>query len=1058
MKLKYIFLTLVAILPFVLFAQKGIDQKNNIGALKDNGGNNNDVINIDNPDLLGIDPLNHNQQNGSNKKSGIFNIVSVDKAKISSSDVASKIFSVTSENRENPLALYISNNIKDLKSIHNPKQLAYSILGDNEVKKRMEIDNENNFHIVNVVTDDLGITHIKMNQFYKGLMIFGGQIYIHYKENKTYSVINGRWYKDNSVKDYTNQGIKYRNKNKIPFTLTEAHVKNIIKTELESKRIEIKDLSKFGDQFVPDRQWTIQKMLFQPENRQYLVPVYVVDIVADPLHRFRYIVDGNRGDFLRKQKEYCSLIDDSHPPTPNGAIVAHAKDLSGISRDINVYSLNNNYYMIDASREMFDATKSNLPDEPYGTIWTIDANNTNPNNDNFSNSLSHVHNSNNNWNALSVSAHYNAGYAYDYYKNKFNRNSINGNGGNVVSIINVSDEDGSGMDNAFWGGSAMYYGNGNKAFTSPLAKALDVSGHELTHGVIQSTANLEYYGESGAINESFADVFGAMMDRDNWQMGEDVVNPQYFPSGALRDLSNPHNGASQGSYAWQPANTSEQYSGTEDNAGVHTNSGIPNFAFYKFATAVGKEKAENVYYRALTFYLTKSSKFVDLRVAIEQAAEDLYGTNVKNAASSAFAAVGIGTGGNTGSGSGNQGDLNINPGQDFVICTDENQAGLYLLNGTGQVLNNGNPISNTSILSKVSITDDGSNIIFVGQDNMIHYIYINWQTGEPSESIIQNQPIWRNAVISKDGTHLAALYSEVDKKIAVYDFGVQEWKDFELKNPTTGQGIELGNVEYADAMEFDYSGEWIMYDCKNIIGSNGGLDIEYWDIGFINVWNNDSNYFANGRTEKLFSELPEDVSIGNPVFSKNSPYIIAFDYISDQTYNILGANIETGDVKLIFNNFDLGYPNYSKDDKKLIFDYNDNNGFNIAIIDLNNDKISPVMNSAKYFVNGARWGVWFSNGIRDLSTATKEINKNIVSETFVYPNPVSNTLNITSKDFNTDINISIYDILGKKALDKVVRINNNNLSLDISNLKTGNYLVKITNGKKYFTEKIFVLR
>ncbi len=1056
MKIKHIFLTIILIFPFVIFAQNGIDQKNNIGALKNNNGNVN-AENIDNPDLQGINPLNPNKQNDENKKSGVFNIVSFSKSQISSSDITSKIIAIKSEKRENPLAIYISNNIKDFSNIHNPKKIAYSILGDPTVKESMKIDNENNFHIENIKTDNLGITHIKMNQFYKGLMIFGGQIYIHYKKNKTYSVINGRWFQGKYTEENINQGIKYRNKNHFVFNLSETHIKNIIKTDLESLRIKIKDFSISRDQFIPEKQWTIQKMLFQPKGEQYLKPVYIVEIVADPLHRFKYILDSNRGEILRRQKEYCSLIDDSHPPTPQGAVVAHAKDLNGVTRDINVLTINNHYYMIDASRAMFNSTKSNLPDEPYGVIWTIDANNTNPNNDNFSNSLTHVHSGNNTWNALSVSAHFNAGFAYDYYKTKFNRNSINGNGGNVVSIINVSDEDGSGMDNAFWGGSAMYYGNGNKAFTSPLAKALDVSGHELTHGVIQSTANLEYYGESGAINESFADVFGAMMDRDNWQMGEDVVSLQYFPSGALRDLSNPHNGATQGSYAWQPANTSEKYTGTEDNAGVHTNSGIPNFAFYKFATAVGKEKAENVYYRALTFYLTKSSKFVDLRVAIEQAADDLYGTNVKNAASAAFTAVGIGSGGSTGSGSGNQGELSINPGQDFIICTDDNQNGLYLLNGNGQVLNNGSPISNTPIQSKVSITDDGSNIIFVGQDNKIHYIYINWQTGDISETIIQDQAIWRNAVVAKDGSHLAALYSEVDNKIAVYDFGVQEWKDFELKNPTTVQGVELGNVEFADAMEFDYSSEWIMYDCKNKIGSNNGLDIEYWDIGFINVWNNDNNYFADGRTEKLFSELPEDVSIGNPVFSKNSPNIIAFDYISNETYNILGANINTGEVKLIFNNADLGYPNYSKDDKKIIYDYYDN-GYNIAIIDLNQDKISSVVNSAKYLVNGARWGVWFANGIRDLTTGVYDIYPNAVTQTIVYPNPMSNTLNITTKDFNSEVEITIFDILGNKKLQKTLTLSDLNLSVDISNLKTGNYLVKITDGIKYYSGKIVVFK
>ena len=150
------------------------------------------------------------------------------------------------------------------------------------------------------------------------------------------------------------------------------------------------------------------------------------------------------------------------------------------------------------------------------------------------------------------------------------------------------------MGNAFWNGQAIFYGNGDAAFGA-LAKGLDVAGHEMSHGVIQSTANMEYQGESGALNESFADVFGAMIDRDNWLIGEDIVKKSAFPSGALRNMSDPHNGARTNDFnsGWQPRHYDERYKGTEDNGGVHINSGIPNYAFYKFATSVGKDKAED---------------------------------------------------------------------------------------------------------------------------------------------------------------------------------------------------------------------------------------------------------------------------------------------------------------------------------------------------------------------------------------------------------------------------------------------------------------------------------
>lgn len=1049
---------------FVSFESIGqvdvIDKLNKEASLKINKeGSGGTILHVDSDfndviDLSGVTRGLH--VNG--KPTNVLSVNQLSIDNILNSDLTSNIFSYTSEERELPVGISIANisSIVDLDK--TPLQIARSILSNPDIKAKMKIKYDKNFRVISIKTDDLGITHIKMNQYFNNLLIFGGQIYIHiYNENgMPTSFINGRWFEDKGFDEYHNEGLQSRDTKQKQFNLKKANIKSIVENKLSKDRIRIKELKGWDKELITEDQWNIEKIYFQPEGVNYLIPAYLVDVIADPMHRYRFILDGGRGTILRQQHEHCNFLDEKALCPPDGGVVAQAKDLNNTTRSINVYEKSGHYYMIDVSRDMYDISKSNMPDEPEGSIWTIDANNSSPNNDDFNNKLSHVHSSNNTWDKTPVSAHFNAGYAFDFYKNKFGRNSINGIGGNVVSIVNVTDEDGSQMDNAFWGGSAMFYGNGNQAFTSPLAKALDVSGHELTHGVIQSTANLEYYDEPGAINESFADVFGAMMDRDNWKMGEDVVNPSYFPSGALRDLSNPHNGASQGSNGWQPAHTSEKYIGEEDNRGVHINSGIPNYAFYKFATSVGKEKAEQVYYRALTLYLTKSSKFVDLRVAIEQSANDLYGADVKNAASSAFTAVGIGESG--GGDPPNQSDLSINPGNDYIVCTDENQNALYLFDGSAQLISN--PLSNTPIQSKPSISDNGTEIVFVGQDEKIHYININWQTGDVNEDIIQNQAIWRNVIISKDGEHLAALTSEIENKIHVYNFNLGKWKDFELKNPTSADGIELGNVLFADAMEFDYSGEWIMLDSKNSIGSNNGLDIEYWDIGFVRVWDNSINNFSDGRTQKLFSELPEDVSIGNPSFSKNSPYIIAFDYIQGSNYSVLGANIETGEVGSLFSNYDLGYPSYSRDDKKVIFDYNDGNQ-SIGILDVDNTKINQVENSAKYFISdaiGAKWGVWFSNGVRSLQTSVEDIPTEIANQTIIFPNPVSNMLNIESKDFDSDVAITIFDLLGNKVISEIKDFAHKTTQINISSLSIGNYYIRATDGEKIFTSKLVVAK
>ena len=107
-------------------------------------------------------------------------------------------------------------------------------------------------------------------------------------------------------------------------------------------------------------------------------------------------------------------------------------------------------------------------------------------------------------------------------------------GGNIDSYVNVVEDDGTAMDNAFWNGEAMFYGNRNVAF-HPW-HALDVAGHELSHGVIQETANLDYDTESGALNESFADIFGRLIEKAKLDCGRRSRQTQIFSTGAFEVL------------------------------------------------------------------------------------------------------------------------------------------------------------------------------------------------------------------------------------------------------------------------------------------------------------------------------------------------------------------------------------------------------------------------------------------------------------------------------------------------------------------------------------------
>jgi bacillolysin len=907
------------------------------------------------------------------------------------------------------------------------------------VAPAMKVDREEiSFELKSEEKDEQGIDHLRFQQYVKGVPVYGAEVILH-GQNGQIDFLNGNYH------------AAFEIENVVPTLAQEDALQLCIVDRGEAVKYK-HFMGPLGD-LMKERK---ELVIYHHDGKYSLA--YHISSYRNLVERWEYFIDANTGAIIRKFESLCKLhnhksnndvicnesatksgeVAMTNPPL-DGKATANALDLFNTNRTINTYQVGSTYYMLDGSRDIFTSAPSQLPDDPEGVIWTIDAFNTSPERDEFK--YDHVKSGNNSWdNKTAVSAHYNGGKAFEYFRNVHGRLSINGQKGNIVSLINVTDENDQSMGNAFWNGQAMFYGNGDSSFKH-LARGLDVAAHEMTHGVVQSTANLVYEGESGALNESFADVFGALVDRDDYRIGEDVVNTSAFPSGALRSLEDPHNGQSTGNFnkGWQPRTYSERYKGTEDNGGVHINSGIPNWAFFKFATAVGKEKAEKVYYKALTSYLTKSSKFVDCRVAVVKAATDLYGTTEANAARKAFDEVEI-LGDSGGSYENNAAQ---NPGQDFVLVTDPNNSGLFLLDGAGVNLGK---VSNSSVLSKPSISDDGDEIVFVSTDNKLQYITIDWSKNplEINQQVLDNSPDYRNVIISKDGSKIAYVTKSVNAEIYVIDYTTNppQERKFDLYNPTFTNGQETGDVNYADAMEFDLTGEYIMYDAENRINSLSAGSITYWDISFIRVWNNAAKDFSLGKVEKLFSSLPSDVSVGNPTFSKNSPYIIAFDYIKKNgDVDIYAANTERGLSNIIYSNDKiLGYPNFSNNDQKLVFDAeSDTNQKVVAVSNLKASKIEPNGNPG-IFVGNRRWAVWFSNGVRKLSN-TSEVNTSIGSIS-ISQNPITDQINATaniSKAFSGQVVLT--NVNGQSIYTQSVNWSegNHEFIIPASDLSTGIY-------------------
>jgi Zn-dependent metalloprotease len=257
-----------------------------------------------------------------------------------------------------------------------------------------------------------------------------------------------------------------------------------------------------------------------------------------------------------------------------------------------------------------------------------------------------------------------SGITYDLYSDIYGRNSIDGNGLKLDSTVHYDR----GYDNAFWDGQQMVYGDGDEDLPvgerlfNRFTIAIDIVGHELTHGVTQYEGNLDYNNQPGALNESISDIFGSLVkqyqrkqtaDAADWIIGEGLFTSNVKGVG-IRSMKAPGTAYDDPVLGKdpQPAHMKDYVTTFEDNGGVHINSGIPNYAFYVMAKELGGyawEKAGQIWYLTLTKKLTSKSNFQNAADLTFQAAAELYGEGSleQQAVKNGWSAVGITVGGGT---------------------------------------------------------------------------------------------------------------------------------------------------------------------------------------------------------------------------------------------------------------------------------------------------------------------------------------------------------------------------------------------------------------------------
>ncbi|MFC3345772.1 cadherin-like beta sandwich domain-containing protein [Paenibacillus abyssi] len=475
-------------------------------------------------------------------------------------------------------------------SEENPLILAERYLTQKERNFRPDKPGQQ-LQLLRSLMDDLGKRHIMYQQKVNGVPVYGHYIQLHLdKANRVYAVNNK-----------TEPTLQKQRIDTVPGLTPDEAVASLV-SELEIEEGMSIDLS----QAIYDT----AIMIYPYQGVNYLT--YEINLAYDipELGRWTAYVDAHNGKIIEK---YSTIKFSSEKADNVG--------YNGDTKKLNVYNEEGTYFLYDVTRVGMQG------------IYTFDYNTSDPETDSIGIASSTDPNG---FAPHAVDAHYNAGVVYDYYADKLGRNSIDGAGMAVQSIVHYS-EDGNGYDNAFWDGmfGIMVYGNGSGADNGGfncLACALDVVAHEMTHGVTEYTAGLEYRFQSGALDESISDIMGELIEGAYRNPVEDPLDPTAddpdWLTGAdtgatLRSLSDPN-------LYDQPAHMDEYLDLPLDfdNGGVHINSGIPNKAAYYIATRAdaagfdGEELLAGIVYNALTTYLMPTSNFEDAHTAFILAARD----------------------------------------------------------------------------------------------------------------------------------------------------------------------------------------------------------------------------------------------------------------------------------------------------------------------------------------------------------------------------------------------------------------------------------------------------
>lgn len=477
---------------------------------------------------------------------------------------------------------------------------------------------DDEFRYQRMFEDRLGYAHLVFEQYHKGYKVDGAVWKAHTLNGRVRSM-NGETYK---IEHHPTNTLS---RNAAFSKALQAMNANAYMWEIPGQELFLKHLK--GDPqatYLPAGELVYMQNQLGTASESWRLAWKFNIYAAEPLAREEVYIDAENGEVIFRH----NLIHTADRP---GQAQTRYSGLQDIVAD----SANGQYTLREAN--------GGIPIETFNLL----------NGTNYNNAID-LFDDDNFWDIMdtayvtgALDAHWGAEKTFEYFNTLFGRSSFDDQGSPLISFVNY----GNSYFNAFWNGSVMTYGAG-PGNNSPLT-GMDVCGHEFTHGVTGNSSGLIYQNESGALNESFSDIFGTTIEffakgaDGNWLIGEDI--------GAFRSMSSPGDFFDPDTYLG-----SNWATGTADNGGVHTNSGVQNYWFYLLTvggsgsndnmdnfnvTGIGMNDAAAVAYRNNNVYLTPNSGYEDARFFAIQSAIDLFGTcdsrvfEVMNA----WQAVGVGS-------------------------------------------------------------------------------------------------------------------------------------------------------------------------------------------------------------------------------------------------------------------------------------------------------------------------------------------------------------------------------------------------------------------------------